>query len=65
MIAHDRQTMTRHFRERVDAGKPAPGMFIVPQRQNAIGEVIESLFLVWMASQAEEWPNQIVYLPFR
>jgi len=40
-------------------------MFIVPQRQNAIGEVIESLFLVWMASQAEEWPNQIVYLPFR
>lgn len=65
LITHDRHTMTRHFRERVDAGKPAPGVFILPQRQSAIGEIIESLLLVWTASQAEEWRNQIVFLPFR
>jgi len=57
--------MTRYFRERVDAGKPTPGVFIPPQQQSAIGEIIESLLLVWTASQAEEWRNQIVYLPFR
>jgi len=65
LITHDRRTMTRHFRERVAAGKPTLGVFILPQQQGAIGETIESLLLVWTASQAEEWRNQIVYLPFR
>jgi hypothetical protein len=57
--------MTRYFRGRLDAGKPASGLFIVPQQSAAIGEIIESLLLVWTASQADEWRNQIVYLPFR
>jgi len=56
--------MTRHFRERLDAGKPASGVFILPQQSAAIGEIIESLLLVWAASQAEDWRNLIVYLPF-
>jgi hypothetical protein len=41
------------------------GLFVVPQQPGAIGEIIDSLLLVWTASQAEEWWNQIVYLPFR
>lgn len=65
LITHDRNTMTRHFRDRLDAGNPTPGVFILPQQSAAIGEIIESLLLVWTASQAEEWRNQIVYLPFR
>ena len=65
MISHDRETMTQHFCERLDAGKPAPGLFIVPQQPSAVGPIIESLLLVWAASQAEEWRSQIVFLPFR
>ncbi len=65
LISHDRETMTQHFYKRLAAGKPAPGLFIVPQQPSAIGEVVESLLLVWTASQAEEWRNQITYLPFR
>jgi hypothetical protein len=65
LITHDRKTMPLHFRERVEVGKSAPGVFIVPQQQSAVGGVIEWLLLVWTASQAEEWRNQIVYLPFR
>jgi hypothetical protein len=64
LVTHDRRTMTRHFRERLCAERPNPGVFIVPQRER-IGEVVESLLLVWTASQGEEWRNQIVYLPFR
>lgn len=64
-VAHDRRTMTRHFRERAGAGKPSPGVFILSQRQSATSEIIESLLLVWTASQADEWRNQIVFLPFR
>ena len=64
LITHDRGTMSRYFLERLSAGKPNSGIFIVPQG-SAIGEVIESLLLVWTASEADEWRNQIVYLPFR
>jgi hypothetical protein len=65
LITYDRNTMTRHFRDHRDGGKPTPGVFILPQQESAIGEIIESLLLVWAASQAEEWRNQIAYLPFR
>jgi hypothetical protein len=64
VVSHDRRTMTRYFQERLAAGKSNPGLFIVPQR-SPIGEVIESLLLVWTASQASEWRDSIVYLPFR
>jgi len=56
--------MIRHFRERLAVEKSSPGLFIVPQR-SAIGEVIESLVLVWTASQSAEWRDSVVYLPFR
>lgn len=64
LITHDRRTITRHFRERLAAAKPNPGLFIAPQRCS-IGEIVESLLLVWTASQAEEWRDKIVYLPLR
>ena len=65
LVTHDRRTMPRHFRERVEAGKPNPGVFILPQHPGVVGAVIDSLLLVWTASHAEEWRNRIVYLPFR
>jgi hypothetical protein len=65
VISHDRETMIGYFRERLDSGKSTAGLFVVPQQPGAIREIIESLLLVWAASQAEEWRNQIAYLPFR
>jgi len=65
LIIHDRNTMTRHFCERLASGKPPPGLFIVPNRPSAIGDTIEWLLLVWAASQSEDWRDQIVYVPLR
>ena len=65
LITHDRQTMTRYFRERLDSGKSTPGLFVVAQQPSAIGEIIEWLLLVWTASQCEEWQDRIVYIPVR
>jgi hypothetical protein len=42
-----------------------PAYLIVPQQPSAIGEIVESLLLVWTASHAEEWRDQITYLPLR
>jgi hypothetical protein len=64
VITHDRRTMTRYVWERLAAGRLNPGVFIVPQRC-AIAEIVESLILVWTASQEEDWRDRIVYLPFR
>ena len=65
VVTHDRNTMTRHYYERLAAGKSGPGLFIVPTEPSAAGRVVESLLLVWSASKAEEWRDRIVYLPFR
>ena len=60
LITHDRRTRIRHVRDRRAAGKPVPGVFIVSDRPSAIGAIIEWLLLVWTASEAEEWRDQIV-----
>ena len=65
VISHDRETMTRYLRERLASGRFTAGLFIVPQQPSAIREIIDSLLLVWTASEAEEWQDQIVFLPFR
>lgn len=65
LITYDRKTMTRHVRDRMAAGKQSPGVFIVPDEENAIGGIIEWLLLVWTASEIEEWRDQIVYVRVR
>ncbi len=65
VITSDRHTMTHYFRQRIDAGEPTSGLFVLPQKTAAVGEIVEFLLLVWSASESEEWRNRIVYLPFR
>ena len=63
IVSHDSGTMTLHFRRRLAAGKHSPGLFIVPQWRG-IGEVIESLLLIWGASEPDEWRDQLTYIPY-
>jgi hypothetical protein len=62
LITHDRRTMPRHFRARLEAGQESPGVFIVSQFE-PIGPVVDALMLVWAASDSAEWRNQIRHLP--
>lgn len=62
LITHDRRTMVAHFRDRLDAGKSSPGVFLVSQFA-PIGPVVEALLMVWAASEPVEWRNQLRYLP--
>ena len=39
-----------------------PGVFVSHQGDN-IGVVIDNLIMIWAASDAEEWADQIVFLP--
>jgi predicted nuclease of predicted toxin-antitoxin system len=61
LVTHDKNTMPTHFGEFV-AKTESPGV-IVARQSLAVGRVLEDLALIWVASQAEEWTNRIIYLP--
>jgi hypothetical protein len=62
LVTHDRKTMPGHFGKLVEAGRHTPGVFLVHPRR-PIARVIDSLLLVWSASDSEEWVNRIVEIP--
>lgn len=62
LLTHDVNTMRGYFYERVDVELPVPGLFLVPRRK-PIGEVIEALELIILASEPAEWAGKITYLP--
>jgi hypothetical protein len=62
IISHDENSMPGHFNEYLKRGNHSPGVLIVPQG-TPVGRVIESILLVWIASDAAEWVDRIVWLP--
>jgi uncharacterized membrane protein len=62
LVTHDRRTMPEHFRAHLLAGKSSPGVLIVSQGV-PLASAVDSIILIWAASQAEEWRNQIHHLP--
>ena len=64
LLTHDVSTITRYAYERVEAGKPMPGVFEV-SRDIPMGVVIEDLILLTECSLEDEWEGQVRYLPLR
>lgn len=62
LVTHDVSTLTRYAYERVDAGKPMPGVFEVGT-DLAIGHAIDDLLLLAECSLDDEWEGQVRYLP--
>ncbi len=61
LVSHDRKTMPTHFGQFIALGN-SPGVLIV-SRKLPIAQVAEELFLIWSASEPEEWVNRIRSLP--
>jgi hypothetical protein len=64
LLTHDASTMTRYAYERVQAGKPMPGVFEVG-RGLPMGQAIDDLILLTECSLENEWEGQVRYLPLR
>jgi hypothetical protein len=62
LVSHDENSMPAHFRDFLAAGNQSPGVLMAPQEAGT-GPVIESIVLLWIASEAEEWRDRIVWLP--
>jgi hypothetical protein len=62
LVSHDVGTMAAHFFTFTNAGKQSAGLFLVSQSLD-VGTTIEELLLIWVASEAAEWENRLVWLP--
>ena len=62
LVTHDRKTMPTEFGQFITT-QTSSGVLILSQNLS-IGEAIEAIILVWEASTAEEWINQIMTFPF-
>jgi Domain of unknown function (DUF5615) len=62
LITHDRKTMPTEFGQFVTR-QNSSGVLIMSQNL-PISEAIDAVILVWEASTAEEWINQIMTFPF-
>ncbi len=62
LLTHDVNTMTKYGYERIAAGLPMPGIFVVKESA-PIGLIIEEIVLIVGASETSEWDSQVIYLP--
>jgi hypothetical protein len=61
LLSHDRKTMPAHLARFLQTHS-SPGVIIVSQDLD-IGAAIEDLLIIWAASHADEWQNQLGFLP--
>ena len=61
LVSHDVRTLPRHFRHFITR-QSSPGVFLIPQKL-PLSTAIEQLSLIWLASEVQEWVNQIHFLP--
>lgn len=61
-MTHDRATLPHFAYERVVAGEPMPGVFVINDRL-PVGQAIEEILLVATCSEASEWMGKVLYMP--
>jgi Domain of unknown function (DUF5615) len=62
VVSHDVNTMTAAANARLATGQPLAGLLLVHQR-DPIAPIIDDLILIWATTEAEEWANQVRFLP--
>ena len=61
LLSHDLNTMRRFAYQRIESGKPTPGVILARQGLSP-GGVIDALELLSGASLEDEWSNRVEYL---
>lgn len=61
VVSHDVNTMPGQAFNRLTSGRPVAGVLMV-QQTYPIAPIIDSILLIWAASEAEEWHSQVCFL---
>lgn len=62
IVSHDENSMPAPFVEFLEAGNHSPRLLLVPQ-SSRVGPVIESIVLIWLATDPSEWIDRLAWLP--
>lgn len=62
VVSHDVNTMTATAYARIAAGEVIAGLLLVPQVL-PVSTAIDDLVLIWIASEMEEWRDQVWFVP--
>lgn len=62
LVSHDYHTMPTYFAELLASSKHSPGVILLHQNV-PIAQAIDSLLLVWEASEPHDWYDTLTYLP--
>jgi hypothetical protein len=62
LVTNNRRTMPDHIRDHYAAGRRVPGVCLL-KRNASMRQVIEDLYLLWAAYEAERYADKIIYLP--
>jgi Domain of unknown function (DUF5615) len=62
VVSHDVNTMPSAAYGRMSSGQKMSGLLMVKQ-SDPVGAIISCLIVIWSASEAEEWENQVCFLP--
>lgn len=62
LVSHDENSMPGHFTDFINEGNQSSGLLIVPQAA-PVADIIESILLIWTASDADEWADRVAWLP--
>lgn len=63
VVTNDRQTMIQHAADHLAAGHHTWGVFLYSLYGMSAGSLADELLMIWVASPAAEWIDQIVFLP--
>ena len=61
LVSHDLQTMPKHFRQFTQVRR-SPGVLLIRQ-DLPVSQAVESLVLIWEASEPDEWENRVCLVP--
>lgn len=62
LVTENRRTLPSHLADHYAAGRHVPGIFWL-RPSAGLGVIIEELYLIWMASTADEYQDRTLYLP--
>ncbi|MGD0899991.1 MAG: DUF5615 family PIN-like protein [Thermoguttaceae bacterium] len=63
LLTHDAATVPGVAGQRVEEGRPMPGVVVAPRRV-PIGQAIDAILLLAECSHEDEWEGMTVFLPF-
>ena len=63
LVSDNRSTIPVHLAEHTAAGRRHWGIVWLRDAQN-IGQIADALYLIWSASEAEEWIDRTDWLPW-